>query len=330
MSRFYKRAGALVLALLFLVLVVEIVIMAPRDLNDKKAQSETTDQSDISKDDKIQQQMDGVHVVESKNDQKEWELWADRATGFRADQDLTLNNVKAVFFGDNGVEMTVTGLRGRVEPKTKNMNIEGSVVTRSNNGYVFKTESVNYRSDTRILNSPTVVEVTGPRDNLGRALFVKGDRMHADLAQGILNIDQNVRAQKTVQKSKKMAIQADKVALNAKSKAVQFTGNVQINVDGVKVTGPDAVFRYDAKSDLLKSVELEGGIKVSDVNKWATADKLNIFLEEDKYVFKGRPRVFQDDDELTGDEIVFLNGGKKVQVRNAKVKVSKDRLESEN
>jgi LPS export ABC transporter protein LptC/lipopolysaccharide transport protein LptA len=330
MSRFYKRAGALVLAVLFLILVVEIVIMAPRDLNDNKAQSETTEQADISKDDKIQQQMDGVHVVESKNDQKEWELWADRATGFRADQDLTLNNVKAIFFGDNGVEMTVTGLKGRVEPKTKNMNIEGSVVTRSNNGYVFKTESVNYRSDSRILTSPTAVEVTGPKDNLGRALFVKGDRMQADLGQGILNIDQNVRAQKTVQNSKKMAIQADKVALNAKSKAVQFSGNVQINVDGVKVTGPDAVFRYDTKSDLLKSVELEGGIKVSDVNKWATADKLNIFLEEDKYVFKGRPRVFQDDDELTGDEIVFLNGGKKVQVKNAKVKVSKDRLENEN
>ncbi|MEK6555815.1 MAG: LPS export ABC transporter periplasmic protein LptC, partial [Bdellovibrionota bacterium] len=163
MRRFYKRAGALVLAVLFLVLVIEIVIMAPKNLNEKKATSVADEQTDISKDESIQQQMDGVHVVESKNDEKEWELWADRATGFRADQDLTLNKVKAVFFGDNGVEMTVTGSRGRVEPKTKNMMIEGEVVTRSNNGYVFKTESVSYRSDTRILISPSAIEVTGPR-----------------------------------------------------------------------------------------------------------------------------------------------------------------------
>ena len=329
MPRLLKKLSSLFLALLFLILVVQIVILAPRDLNEKKA-PENVEQTDISKDDRIQQQMDGVHVVESKNDEKEWELWADRATGFRADQDLSLNKVKAVFFGDNGVEMTVTGARGRVEPKTKNMRIEGDVVTRSNNGYVFKTESVSYQSDTRRLVSPSPVEVLGPKDSSGRSLYVKGSRMHSDLSKGLLEINDNVQAEKSVKNSKKMRIQSQKVSLDAKSRAVQFSGDVLIDVDGVKVTGPDAIFRYDRRSDLINSIELDGGVKVSDANKWATSDKLNIFLDEDKYVFKGRPRMYQDSDELSGDEIIFLNGGKKVQVKNAKVRVSQEKLESGN
>lgn len=329
MSRFYKRAGALLLALLFVALVFEIVLLSPTDLNPPQPVQNEPTVSDISKDDSIQQQMDGVHVVEAKNDEKEWELWADRATGFRADQDLTLNRVKAVFFGDNGVEMTVTGNRGRVEPKTKNMRIEGEVVTKSNNGYTFKTESISYQSDTRVLTSPNPVEVIGPREPGGHSLYVRGDRMESDLAGGVLEIESNVRAVKSVQNSKRMQIQSDRVELNAKDKSVQFSGGVLINVDGVQVTGPGAKFRYDAKSELLKSIELDGGVKVRDENKSASSDRLNIFLDENKYVFKGKPRVYQDNDELSGDEIVFLNGGKKVEVKNAKVRVSEERIEGE-
>ena len=43
-------------------------------------------------------------------------------------------------------------------------------------------------------------------------------------------------------------------------------------------------------------------------------------------MFDGKPRVVQDNDEVRGDRITFLDGGKKVNVQNAKIKVSKDTL----
>lgn len=326
MSVLFKRVGALLLVVLFAALIVEVVIIAPNDLKEEKKKQAAQQQDDTFKDDKVQQKMDGVHVVEAQNDEKEWELWADKAVGFKADEALAMNQVKAIFFGKNGVKLTVTGSKGNVEPKTKNMRIEGNVVTKSSNGYTFKTESVSYQSDTRKLVSENPVEVTGPKDQLGRSLFIKGNSMRANVAEGLLDITGQVSAQKT-QNDKKMNIEADKVALNGKTRGVQFSGNVQISVGGVRVSGPDAIFRYEKNSDLLKSIELDGGIKVSDVNKYATSEKLAIFLDEDRYVFRGRPRVVQENDELSGDEITFLEGGKKVQVKNAKVRVSKERLE---
>lgn len=327
MNRVFKRAGVIILVMLVGLLITEIIVMSPQSLNEKP-QSEVL--SEIYDNQEIKQQWQGVHYVETKNAEKEWELWAEKAVGFRKEDELALSGVKAVFFAKNGVELVVTGDRGEVEPRTRDMKIEGNVVTRSSNGYIFKTDSVTYNSASRIMISPSTVEVAGPRDGAGRSLSISGKSMHADLNKGVMEINENVRAEKTIRNRDKMAVHSDKVQLNGKDRAVRFRGDVVIDMNGLRVTGPDALFRYDQKSELLKAIELEGGVKVSDVDKWATSDKLNIFLDEDKYIFNGSPRVVQDNDELRGDQIVFLNGGKKVQVKNAKVKVSRERMERVN
>jgi hypothetical protein len=36
-------------------------------------------------------------------------------------------------------------------------------------------------------------------------------------------------------------------------------------------------------------------------------------------VFRGQPRLVQNNDELNGEEIIFLEGGKKVKVEKVKV-----------
>ena len=66
---------------------------------------------------------------------------------------------------------------------------------------------------------------------------------------------------------------------------------------------------------------------MSDAEKFATAENLNVQFEQDKYVFKGHPRVVQDNDEMRGDEIVFLEGGKKVLVQKVRAKVDEKSLE---
>jgi LPS export ABC transporter protein LptC len=328
MNRVFKRAGIIVLIALFALLIAEVVVISPQSLNEKSKGERGT--SEIYNSQDIKALMAGVHYVETKNDEKEWELWAEKAIGFRKEDELALDGVRAIFFARNGVQLVVTGEKGSVEPKTRNMKIEGKVVTKSSNGYLFRTDSVIYNSGTRMMNSPSPVEVAGPRDGNGRSLVISGQNMHADLNKGVMEIADNVRAEKTINAKDRMAVQSEKVQLNGKDRAVRFFGEVTIDMNGLRVTGPDALFRYDANTDLLKSIELDGGVKVSDATKWATSDKLNIFLDEDKYIFNGNPRVVQDSDELRGDQIVFLNGGKKVQVKNAKVKVSRERLEKVN
>ncbi len=328
-----KKAGRYTLGILFFLLIAELVVFGPIDLKEKKASSVKDIKSLVAKsadgngdDSNVGQAMQGVHVIETKNESKEWELWADHALGMRDKDSLELSQVKAKFFAEHEVTFEVVGATGIVETELKNMVVDGGVITKSSNGYVFRTQKISYDSAKRVLRSETAVDVKGPKDQNGRSLAISGNTMTANLDQTFVLIEDNVKAKKMIKPDQYMAVTSQKVRLEGKDKSVRFLGNVIIDIDGMRISGPDAVFRYDSKSDMIETIDLDGGVKVSDMNKWATSDKLSINLAKNEYVFDGQPRVVQDNDELRGDRITFLEGGKKVKVQNAKIKVSKDTL----
>src|SRR6185312_6536604 len=111
---------------------------------------------------------------ETREGGKEWELKADKARSLKSKELLELEVVNAVFFADSGVTFTVTGKTGLVETKTKNLRVEGDVVTRSSNGYTFRSQTMEYDSVARMLSAPGAVDMTGPRDAEGRALHLTG------------------------------------------------------------------------------------------------------------------------------------------------------------
>lgn len=318
------KIGQFILGGLFFLLVVQIVIIAPKSIQESSApeplEAERPDQQ-------IEQSMKGAHMVETQDGAKEWELWAEDATRYRSTTTLTLNKVKALFFGKDGTTFTVIGDKGIVEEKTKNMQVEGNVVTKSSNGYTFKTQTMIYDSKQRKLDSPTPVEMTGPRDARGPGLFLRGDKMHADMNDSKILISGNIFAEKVIEKERKVTIKSHEALFSGKSRIAKFMGEVLMDVDTMRVTGPTAEFVYDSKMQTVKSIVVDGGVKVTDLDKWATSQRLRVDLDEEKYVFKGKPRVVQNQDELVGEEIVFLDGGRKVKVMGARARVDQKRME---
>ena len=112
------KFGQYVLGGLFILLVVQIIIIAPKSIQEN-SEPEPVEQAPV--DQQVEQSMKGAHMVETQDSSKEWELWAEDATRYRGMTTLTLNKVKALFFGKDGVTFTVTGDKGTVEEKTKNM-----------------------------------------------------------------------------------------------------------------------------------------------------------------------------------------------------------------
>ncbi len=325
-----SRRNAVILALLFVILVVEILIVAPKELgtslaDDLKAAKAANEASQRSAGNRgsTGQVMQGVHSFGAKGETKEWELWADRALRPKENQQWTIEKVRVNFFAENGVTYTVTGDRGHVVPEKKDIRIDGNVVTRSSNGYVFKTQSMDYNSDARKLISPSAVEMFGPRDKNGGDIHLNGGALDADFASNEINITRNVKADRKIQIGsggaiKTAHIQAQRALFSGRSNLAQFFGNVVIDVDAMQIAGPKAKFSYDPKTQMLDAFQVDGGVKVTDADKFATSGTVNMFLKEDRVVFSGSPRVVQNGDELTGDEIVLLEGGKKVQISNAK------------
>ncbi|KYG61354.1 LPS export ABC transporter periplasmic protein LptC [Bdellovibrio bacteriovorus] len=330
----------LIFAALLIILFVEILIIFPNRLEHEdeaevrkrvEAQEQLAKERDeaIKRGEKppeqpsslMEQKMQGVHLVESQQGTRDWELFAVSAEGSQTEGTWKLRQVRVLFYNKEKVEFTVTGDTGTINDKTKDLSVEGNVVTRSENGYIFKTPSIYYSSKTRQIDSPEEVVMQGPADNSGGGMNLKGHRMKVLVDQSKMLIQDRVSAEKPLKDGKKFDIVADGAEFSGKHNEAKFFGKVRMNYDNMKLEGPAASFLYDRASNFLGSVAVTGGVRVSDVDKFATSESVNLDLLADKYTFKGRPKVIQNNDELTGEEIIFLEGGKKVKVERVRARV---------
>ncbi|MGZ3721342.1 MAG: LPS export ABC transporter periplasmic protein LptC [Bdellovibrionales bacterium] len=331
-----NRLVQIALSLALLGLLIQIVLIAPSQIRDAETKAAVlptpdltgaNDSKELAKDSNVDQSLKGMHMIETQEGRKEWELWSDKATSLKSQELLQLETVKAIFFSDSGVTFTVTGKQGLVQTKSKNLRVEGDVVTRSSNGYTFRSEVMEYASAGRSLSAPGHVEMFGPRDSEGHSLHLTGVGMKASLELSNMEILSEVKAEKGLDKGRKALITSHRSIFSGKDKTAKFLDDVVLDLDNMRITGPEARFDYDAKSDMVKSVYVSGGTRVSDADKWATAQNVNIDFKSNKFIFRGSPRVVQNNDELRGEEIVFLDNGKQVLVQKARAKVDERRLE---
>src|SRR5690242_3198733 len=118
-----NRLVQIALSLALLGLLIQIVLIAPsqiRDAETKAAMMPAPEMNSLvankeaGKDGGVDQSMKGMHMIETTEGSKEWELEAEKATSLKGKELLELDNVKAIFFSESGVTFTVTGKKGRV------------------------------------------------------------------------------------------------------------------------------------------------------------------------------------------------------------------------
>lgn len=338
-GRVFNRRNLVISALLFLIVVIQLVVLMPRDVDTPDSSpvpdpaKKTANKKARPKDTSGSQIVRNAVMVDAKPSGKEIELWAETATRPKDREEWTLDDVRVKFYAQNGVTYTVTGKTGGVVTSNYALWIKGNVITKSSNGYTFKSESVFYDPKIKRLTAPSKIEMEGPPDAKGSRLYLDGEDMVADMNTNQLNVNRKVRARRQVVANgtdeKTAQIQSNSAVFSGKSNLAAFKGNVIIDIETMRLTGPEAKFAYDPKINNLDSMVVDGGVRVTDSDKSATSGSVAVFFKDDKYVFKGSPRVIQQQDELVGDEIVFLRGGKQVQVINAKAQVDPARVESE-
>jgi lipopolysaccharide transport protein LptA len=326
-----NRRNSIIFGLLFIILVVELIILLPKDIGSLAESESLVIPPATGPAEKYRQQMDNVYSVEAKPEGKEWELWADNGFQLKENTEWTIQNVRVKFYASNGVLYVVTGKEGRVAPNEKgvrDIRITGNVVTKSSNGHVFKSQDVLYNSQDKTLKSPGEIEMVSPPNKDGGEMFLTGADMNAVFSTNEITVGRNVKGKKRIKNNKVVQIQSERATFSGRTKMAQFYGSVTMTMDTMTVTGPEAKFVYDAKGEALESLDVGGGVKVSDLDKFATSQSVNLNLKNDKVVFKGAPRVVQNGDEMTGDVITFLNGGKQVVVSNAKARIDSSTLSS--
>lgn len=323
-----RTLGQALLIVIFVFIVFEIVMLSPSQM---KPFEENKEEIVIeNSDNKSLQAMKGVHLVEVKNDgEQEWELWADEAIEIRDKEDWNLKKVKIIFFGEENARFVVTGNEGQIMVQKKNVLVSGKVLTESSNGYKYWADEVRYDSPSRLLMSDGPIELLAPPDRDLQRMRLVGVGMATDLNSGKIEVHSYVNAKQVIREDQIANIKSDKAEFSGKSRFAKFLNNTIIDISGMRVTGPEAELIYGQESERVEILKVRGGAKVSDVDKWATSKDLVVYLKEDKFLFSGNPKIVQGEDELVGQEIIFLNGGAEVQVKGVKAKLTKKNMEKE-
>ncbi|MCC6276350.1 MAG: LPS export ABC transporter periplasmic protein LptC [Oligoflexia bacterium] len=324
MNRKWKRLGQVLgFGLLLAILVVEIVTFnpsrthtiqdagpmpTPPPIEVKTSAVETTSQ-----------EMSGAHVFGITNGRKEWELDAQQGQGFKDKGTWRLKKVKVKFFGNSNVEYLVSGDEGTVETETKDMEISGNVLTTTSDGYVVKSGAVKYLAKEKLLSTAEAFDLMGPETSDGQIRIV-GAGFEADLKTNEMTLKQNVKAEKLFKNNRYMQIRSHHAKVKGKANMARFEQNVQVDMDQVRMTGDRADFLY-APGGNLKSLLLEGNVRVTDRERLAVSRRAEILFAQNEFVLSGDPRVMQGENELRGEEIRFIDGGKEIRVIKAKARV---------
>lgn len=310
------------ISILFLLLFLEIWLGFPVHL-EWGAEEAQIDISQLKKNSDIEKRMEGVHLAESRAGSKDWELYSESAEGYGGSGSWKLKKVKVLFYNEDRVQFTVLGNTGTIDSKTKDMEISGDVLIQSPHGHKIQTHSMNYLSEVRKIKSPGKVKMLAPSDLNGKSMLVEGNWFDSEVDKNIMRIHQNVTAQKKLSDGRTLFVKSNEAEFYGNERTAKFVDHVSIEVDSMKIEGPEAQFQYKDGVSALQSVLVKGGVQVSDLDKYATSDLIRFDPSENRFTLTGKPRVVQNNDEILGDQIIFIDGGKKVKVQNMKARVEK-------
>jgi LPS export ABC transporter protein LptC/lipopolysaccharide transport protein LptA len=269
----------------------------------------------------VEQVIKGVHSIGSKDEQKEWELWADEAIDYQEVEKWDLRIVKVAFFAESEQTFRVTGDTGAVDMATKDLLISGNVISENTDGYVFSTNQLRYNSEKRELRSPDEVEFLSQKDVDGFRFLLKGKGLFASVVNSTLEIASNVSGKRTSSRGETTDIKSNKMKLDNEKRQLLFEEDVEINHKGMILRGPVAAFVYSKQEKKVTLIRLFGGVTLNDKLRSATAKVIELNLKTGTIRLAGKPRVLQNNDVLLGEEIILSKGGQRVEVRNVRAKV---------
>lgn len=315
-----------VLVLFLLVLVLfEILILFPKKTDSPKP-SETSQaaQNGAAGADskKSQQEMrgEGVHIVESQMGSRDWELFAKAAQSFQGQTAWDLEQVRILFYNNEVQDMVVRGHRGQILPEGRDMRIEGDVQIETSNGYVFQAPYIEYKSKLRLIECAGPIQVKGPLDRGKRSLFMKAIGMRIPVTERKMFLERQVTGQKLLQEERFLNFKSESAELSAKAQTAIFRTNVIMDYLNMVMKSQNAIFAYDEKTKLFDHLELQGQVELKEENRRATSENLRVDFATRQFTFSGQPRLYQGDDQLFGDQIIFMDNGKRVKVKNLKAR----------
>lgn len=289
------------------------------------SESETSSPTVASDSNQREQKLAGIHLVESREGFRDWELYAAKALGSQGKSEWQLESVQVLFYSGSKIQFTVVGDKGKIDSKSRDLTVDGNVVVQTVNGYELRSNRVVYLAGPRRIIGPQPVEITAPKDEQGSGFVLNGTAFNASVEASIMNILGPVSGRKSFNDSRNFVIRSEKAELSSVNKSIKFSEQMQMTFSDFTIQGPEARFEYGDGKEALKNIWINGGARMQDPDKIASANQIQYVPSKQEFILTGKPRVVQGADEYIGDKITLSESGSKLNVEKFKA-----RLENEN
>lgn len=177
-KRIWARILVIGIALLFGVLVVVFVQYREYADNPARLVEALPEGADIA--------IDEIRHTAVEDGRRSWSLEAASASYSDSAQTVTFEDVRVVFFREDGGEVAVRGRRGRLDTATNDITLSGEVVVQDAD-YTLSAERLDYDQARRRIRIPVPVTITGA------SLRLTAGRMTVELESEIARLEGSVK-----------------------------------------------------------------------------------------------------------------------------------------
>jgi lipopolysaccharide export system protein LptA len=111
---------------------------------------------------------------------------------------------------------------------------------------------------------------------------------------------------KKAEPPKPVTISAKRMEANRKLHVVIYLDNVIVKKEDLTIYAPRIEFLFDEKMEEIQKMTAEGGVRIVDPEKTATAEKAVYLNDQDILILTGNAKVWQGDNVIAGPKMTLL------------------------
>jgi LPS export ABC transporter protein LptC/lipopolysaccharide transport protein LptA len=206
--------------------------------------------------------------------------------------------------------------KGKYLIKKDKIKLLENVTIKTNNGFLIKTDFIDYDSKKRTVKTNSFVEVDG---------FSNKDKIHLEgygvegfLDQDVFYLKSNVKANL----SDDMTVKSNNAKFSSSEKNATFLENVRANKSGIEIKADILKISYDENTN-LNDIYVYNHVVLKFDNKEAMCEQAVILNSSKKIVMYGNPELYVENDVIVGEKIEFYTDSDEVYVSKVKAEVEK-------
>jgi LPS export ABC transporter protein LptC len=232
--------------------------------------------------------------VESKEQRRTVQVKATKADVFKPEDVVMLEAPRVLAWGVQPKPFEISGKTGVMNANTQDLQVRGSTLVLTPDGYEFKTENLSYEAGAKQLLSDDPVEARPvPNKRSSSQLRLNGTGLRISLDRGLYEILRSVKAEQKLSASSSLTVRSRRAEIAPESHQASFHRDVSVKSSKIDMRGEILVIHFEDSRPRLLSIE-----------SGAPAARIQANLEGLKIRSKGLEVSFDSEGEVKGMQAI--------------------------